>query len=518
MKMYAFFTLLFAILLGPTLIGLTMAHGIPPTQSSLIMVLTVTPTPTAPVTPTPTPVGSWLNEPRVALIGAVLSFIGALLSAAIAFYSAAMQRRGLREQLVQQQAQFEQEFEQQQEELAEQQRRFQEEMQLKWEQLERERPMPGKRALDELQILLPKQPLPRNEAIGTPYVVGPPVAAPADFYDRVGAVGTLYRRLQGKQMLSTSVLGLRRAGKTSFLLHVIHPEVKRAQLKGSADAYLLVYINLQQGIETPSDFYRCLMDEANATLARQQGKSPPPPLPRGETTLDDLAAYLDIVCRTGLRVAFLLDEFEDLTDGDAFKKDFLEGLRALVTGRELAWVTTSYRDLYQLGSKCGLPKGSPFFNIFYPEPIFMGGFSYEDARLLVVEPAAGKGIDFTEDEVAFVIRLSGRLPHALQMAASLLFRERQEDRSSVEARENVYRIFFQAMARHFEHYWEGLDRAQRDALGRLAKRAPQKLTAHIRDYGPDPLKRLLAYGLIEEIEGNYRIAGAAFADWIRTHE
>ena len=58
-----------------------------------------------------------------------------------------------------------------------------------------------------------------------PYVVGPPVKLPTDFFGRAAQTRQFFDTLAGPQVQCVSVLGLRRAGKTSFLQHVAHPQV-----------------------------------------------------------------------------------------------------------------------------------------------------------------------------------------------------------------------------------------------------------------------------------------------------
>lgn len=54
-------------------------------------------------------------------------------------------------------------------------------------------------------------------------------------------------------MQCVSVLGLRRAGKTSFLQHVAHPEVMAGFLS-DADRYAMIYVDVS-ACRTPGDFY-----------------------------------------------------------------------------------------------------------------------------------------------------------------------------------------------------------------------------------------------------------------------
>ena len=86
-----------------------------------------------------------------------------------------------------------------------------------------------------------------------PYVVGPPVKLPTDFFGRAAQTRQFFDTLAGPQVQCVSVLGLRRAGKTSFLQHVAHPQVMAGFLS-DADRYAMIYVDVS-ACPTPGDFY-----------------------------------------------------------------------------------------------------------------------------------------------------------------------------------------------------------------------------------------------------------------------
>ena len=92
----------------------------------------------------------------------------------------------------------------------------------------------------------------------SPYIVGPPVSGP-HFYGRCSQVSQFFDMLRGPILQPLRVLGLRRSGKTSFLLHVAHPAVIGPALQGDPHTTVIVYVNLQ-GIQTPSGFYLAVAD------------------------------------------------------------------------------------------------------------------------------------------------------------------------------------------------------------------------------------------------------------------
>ena len=89
------------------------------------------------------------------------------------------------------------------------------------------------------------------------YIVGHPIKHPADFYGRHEQVTRFYEIIGGRQAQSVSVLGVRRAGKTSFLQYIAHPSTM-AQYLADPDDYTMVYIDLSS-CKSPSDFYYRLL-------------------------------------------------------------------------------------------------------------------------------------------------------------------------------------------------------------------------------------------------------------------
>ncbi|MCP4420266.1 MAG: AAA family ATPase, partial [Chloroflexi bacterium] len=216
------------------------------------------------------------------------------------------------------------------------------------------------------------------------YIVGHPIKHPADFYGRHEQVTRFFEIIGGTQAQSVSVLGVRRAGKTSFLQFVAHPTIISRYLP-NADNCLMVYIDVSS-CKSPSDFYYRLLQRLKVSLGKAKTNFLWKESPLGQTNLYDIESYL---CQfPKQRIILLLDEFDHLQTG-AFTHDFLTELRAMTSVLEydLACVTASYWDLYTLGTRLGLPPTSPFYNIFYPTPIYMSALELAEATLLIDTPA-----------------------------------------------------------------------------------------------------------------------------------
>jgi hypothetical protein len=348
----------------------------------------------------------------------------------------------------------------------------------------------------------------------SPYIVGPPIVDPAHFYGRNKEVEQFFAHLNSSQPHSLQVLGLRRSGKTSLLKHVSNLNI----LHGSAvdaDSTRIAYVDLQSHITTAADFYLAVAEGLTRNLDLVDRRDLPQ---EGFPTQRSFEKWLDAPPFVGCRLVILLDEFESLRESAAIDIDFFKGLRSLVSSRSLAWVTTSYRDLYHLGRITGADeKTSPLFNVFHPTPIILSGLESRDADNLIQKPAQTKDIQFTAEELTAIQRFAGRLPFFLQAAAEHCFNAKLRGLSLLQVWSQVKRDFMAVMDRHFRWYWAHFTDDERDVLIRIANDIPTDWAQYRDQTGNIAVDDLSAYGLVTFVEDSCHIAGTALADWIRTH-
>ena len=197
------------------------------------------------------------------------------------------------------------------------------------------------------------------------YIVGHPIKHPQDFYGRLQQKKRFYEIISGPQAQSITILGARRSGKTSFLRHIAHPDVMASYL-AEPEKYIMVYIDVS-ACRTPSEFYQRTIAKLTQLLPDVQEINLWKEPEHDQVTMFHLET---ILCQfPNKRIILLLDEFDKIRKG-AFDQDFLTELRALasVWEYELACITASYWNLYQLGADVGLPPTSPFYNIFTQPP------------------------------------------------------------------------------------------------------------------------------------------------------
>ena len=341
----------------------------------------------------------------------------------------------------------------------------------------------------------------------TPYVVGPPVRLPGNFFGRSGQTQQFYETLAGAQTHCVSVLGLRRAGKTSFLQHVSHPEVMASFLP-DARRYLMLYVDVS-ACKTAAEFYGRVYHKLLSSLPR---------LPAGA---DRVRATADIYELESLlyefgdrRIVLLMDEFDQLRAAN-FNADFMTELRALagVWDYDLAYVTASYWDNNRLGNFVGLPPTSPFYNIFYPTPIYLSGLSPGDLEDLVKIPARSVGIVADDEDVAFIRHHAGTLPFFVQAVAAdwLMGKARGERPQPAQLNQRLA----SEMSPYFEQWWSNFSDVERDVATIVAQEKPVSRLPYGEQEIDLAIDRLKCYGVLAATGDHLWPDSSLFAYWLR---
>jgi hypothetical protein len=244
------------------------------------------------------------------------------------------------------------------------------------------------------------------------FIAGPPITHPRHFFGRKREVRRLFNLWKRPPLQNAAVIGPRRSGKTSLLLHLKNITITPTeQLRPSQHANWL---------PKPERYRWILVDFQDPRLGTREGLlrylltclNLPMPHPC------DLERCMDVVSR-GLRnpTVILLDEigvalqrYPELDDS------FWESLRSLAAtqvGGNLAFVLAAGESPAKLANTSSL--GSPFFNIF-GYTATLGGLTKPEARELITSSP----IPFPPADVDWILKQSGRWPILLQ----ILCRER----------------------------------------------------------------------------------------------
>ncbi|MBI5301160.1 MAG: ATP-binding protein [Chloroflexi bacterium] len=213
------------------------------------------------------------------------------------------------------------------------------------------------------------------------------------------------------QLQSISVVGPRRIGKSSLLFYVAH---RFSQHLSAPQNYRFTYVEL------PSAECRTL-DGLVSKILRDlgaNGNKKQPPLVRFESAIHALKA-------SGVCPVVCVDEFEELTDHrDEFPHDVYDSWRALINSHAIAFITASKSPLADLATTHGYT--SPFFNVFTYLPL--GELTDDEARALIERGANGDQ-PFTPTEMSEVLTLAGNHPYRLQLAGSLVYETKADNRA-----------------------------------------------------------------------------------------
>jgi hypothetical protein len=401
---------------------------------------------------------------------------------------------------------FEKDFEQKSAELDETIRQFDLSHSTDRLRLDREHP-PSVRdqALQFLNITIPSH-VEEFEIIGTPYTVGPPVK-PENFIGRGAELGQIFFRLQSAQMMSSSIIGLQKTGKTSLLYYLTDPAIKVQKMGLNAGRTIICYMNMQEEINTPQVFYRKMLSSVIRAVSLQRG-GPLDHLAPGDVNRGDVDIFLDECQQKRLNIVFMVDEFDLVLRGQ-FDVSFLEGIRAWQGRTNVAWIFASHKRLETIGQAVGVPAGSPYYNIFVPPPIILGSLTDEEARQLILHPTRDSNNDFSNPEVDDLIYIAGRMPYLLQNTAAMAFQARSSE-LSFEEMKIVDRLVV-ALDSYFTHIWEKqITQNERQLLERILSR--KSVLSNGQSLAQ--LEFLISSGLVDVESDQLSISGEVLKTWI----
>ncbi len=235
----------------------------------------------------------------------------------------------------------------------------------------------------------------------------------ADFHGRVSETEQILGLLRNGQ--SVSLIGPRRIGKSSLLMHLCRDEV-RQPFNLHAPHALFVHIDCQElGGSPAEEVYETLLlgvreaaEQAELSLNEVQQTG----------TYRALDRLLNQVVRSGVLVVVLLDEFELLAANEQLTPYFFARLRGLTTKYGLAYLTASQRPLFAITADEEI-LSSPFFNIFVS--LSLGLFSEAEALKLLAGRLVHTAVSFPSDLQEHILQLVGFHPFFLHLAGYYAF-------------------------------------------------------------------------------------------------
>ncbi len=344
-----------------------------------------------------------------------------------------------------------------------------------------------------------------------PYFHRGPIREPDYFFGRSQEVTGALSLIKNNQ--SVSIVGPRRIGKTSFLLHISHPAVM-ARHGLAPDTHIFVFIdcgglsNLDQ-----AGFYRLILEEAGDQLL-DQGLAVEINIP-DTLTYRQFERALRQLSRQGLKLIFMLDEFELLSENHNLDADFFSGLRGLTARHNIGYVTASQAHLLELSYADEGVLGSPFFNIFAVQQL--GLFNREEALRLIHEPARAAGITFHAELAECILDLVGPHPMFLNIACFQAYARLQPEQAQASLAESgefsrslcrgIAQKVTEEIEGHLRYYWSKLDSRHREILATLGQVSQGDTTRVLT-------RRLEQHSLVVRANGGYRYASRAVANFV----
>ncbi|MDT8305754.1 MAG: winged helix-turn-helix domain-containing protein [Anaerolineae bacterium] len=317
-----------------------------------------------------------------------------------------------------------------------------------------------------------------------------------EFHGRQAEIDQVLGLLRNGQ--SVSLIGPRRIGKSSLLLHLARPQTREGRGLDFPSTLFLLIDCQEFGGSPPEEVYEALLAEL-LERARQAGCK------IGEVerfgTYRSLDRVLSEISQMNANVVVLLDEFELLAANPQLTPYFFARLRGLTTKYGLAYLTASQRPLFDLTADEEI-LSSPFFNIFVTLPL--GLYSEQEACSLLRVRLARTGIEFSPELEDYLLALVGYHPFFLHIAGYHAFQAVLAGRLPQDDREfQVLDAPIEVEAdSHLSYLWQNLSADEQYTLATLA--------------GPvDSLRLLEQQCLIEPDENGYRYTSVMLRRFVR---
>ncbi len=306
---------------------------------------------------------------------------------------------------------------------------------------------------------------------------------------------------------SVSLIGPRRIGKSSLLIHLATPDVRTAFSLSTPEA-LFVLLDCQELAGSPPEEVYELFHDSLVDAATDAGLTIEEPAQPG--TYRALDRALSQIGRRNVRVIVLMDEFELLAANELLTPYFFARLRGLTTKYGLSFLTASQRPLFAITAEEEI-LSSPFFNIFVTVPL--GLFQDEETARLLDERLAGTGVDFSPALRDHLIFLVGDHPFFLHIAGYHAFQAVTSGDSRYgglqEGDENALAqldapIEVEADS-HLSYLWQNLTPEEQHVLA-------------IADGPVESLRQLEQQCLLEQRDGGYHYTSEILRRFVRRQD
>jgi len=249
-----------------------------------------------------------------------------------------------------------------------------------------------------------------------PFALSEPVTKPTYFYGQRNDIQRVFARIGATRPQSISILGEKAMGKTSLLNTLTNPETKE-ELLSEPDLFLFGHIHLRERDDwEPELFFRALTDALRVTHRDLPSAS----------KYDEFRALIQHLDSDGLSLVAFLDDFDVITQSQAFPLTFFSFLRSMANTYNVGYVTSSSESLQRLCVSKDVEE-SPFFNIF--TNVSLKPLMEDAVRQWVIERSSPSGVSLNS-EAEWVYAQVGGFPELVRMLCALIW-ERKNNKGKL---------------------------------------------------------------------------------------
>jgi hypothetical protein len=326
-----------------------------------------------------------------------------------------------------------------------------------------------------------------------------------DFVGREAEINQILGLLRNGQ--SVSLIGPRRIGKSSLLLHLSHSTVReRFQLDPPRSLFVLLDCQELAG-SPPEEVYELMLDGL-LEAGERAGLALDPAAQPGTYRAIDRA--LQQIFQQGAGAVVLLDEFELLAANKHLTPYFFARLRGLTTKYGLAFLTASQRPLFDITAEEEV-LSSPFFNIFVTMPLSL--FSEDEAHELFRQRLSRTSVNCPPQLVQYLIDLAGLHPFFLHIAGyhavqALITGEARLTMSAPLTAADLHALDIPIEVEaesHLGYLWQNLTPEEQHVLA-------------IADGPMEILRQLEQQCLLQRVDGEYRYFSELLRRYVRRQD
>jgi hypothetical protein len=334
-------------------------------------------------------------------------------------------------------------------------------------------------------------------SIDNPFFHRGAIRRASEFHGREREISQILGLLRNGQ--SVSLIGPRRIGKSSLLIHLARGET-RAAYDLDAPHVLFILVDCQElGGSPPEEVYESLLIGLT-DAAGIAGIELDSAVQSGSYRMLD--RFLSQISREDVSVVVLLDEFELLAANPHLTPYFFARLRGLTTKYGLAYLTASQRPLFDITADEHI-LSSPFFNIFVTLPL--GLYDVEEARTLLDCRLRETALTFDlalRDHLLFLV---GAHPFFLHIAGYHAYQALANGVDLEAHLELVDEPIEVEADSHLGYLWQNLSPDERYALA----------IAH----GPvDTMRLLEQQALLQQVDGQYAYTSEILRRYVRRQQ